>query len=372
MKTLHVINDLKLGGTQNLAWRTWNGLSDRGSDVSLCVLRNSEREHSWDTLPEKVSRLDVHGDYRRFGAMRSWSKQLAAIASENKPDLIHSWLWTADVVAASAAARLKIPHVVHVVDRRNWQASSLLKHRYRKWITKRHFDRAGSHFLAVSQAAADFAVTHLQIDAHKISVAYNSINTLPFLSIPDSPVWLDTGLPVRIGIAARIEAEKGHIYLLQAVKLLRARDVNISVKITGDGSERARLEQFVAENGLADCVEFVGWVDNVTDFLKGIDIFAVPSIDSEGLPTTILEAMAAGRLVIATDTGGASEAITPQTGRIVPPRDADALADAIQEAYNNRTKVAEMVGEGRKRVQEKFSMPAMLSTIQAKYRSLVA
>lgn len=371
MRILHVIDNLKLGGTQNLAWRTWRGFAEESS-VGLCVLTTSQNEHQWEWLPDDVYRLNAHGDYRKPGSVRKWSRMLhSEVLAEFKPDLVHSWLWLSDVVSAGAAAKASLPHLVHVVDRRTWQESQKLRHRYRKWMTRRLFAKANSQFLGVSQAAADYAVDGLQIDSHKMGVAFNSIDTDSFAAIPDSSAWMNPDRPLRLGIAARIVPEKGHRYLLEAVKILMDRAINVELQITGDGPDRKMLEQFVIDHGLQDSVRFVGWVDSVTNFLGGVDLFMVPSIDSEGLPTTILEAMAAGRIVIATDIGGAIEAITPETGYIVPAKHPGALADAVMSVYRNRQHAGAMSTAARKRIKAVFDMPRMLETIENQYRSLI-
>jgi glycosyltransferase involved in cell wall biosynthesis len=372
LNVLHIIDNLKLGGTQNLAWRTWREFSKLGLNTSVCVLTNSPNEHQWDWLPDNVFRINCHGDYRRPGAIRKWSSQVASVIDQAQPDLIHSWLWLSDVVAAGAAARRRLPHLVHVVDRRIWQESNRWKHRYRKWMTRRAFRNARSRFLAVSQAAAEFAINGLGIRPQDMGVAYNSIHVEEFNGIADSPVWTDNSQPLRLGIAARIVPEKGHRYLLDAVQILRDRGISLHLQITGDGPDRAMLEQTVAEYGLHDQVAFVGWVESVTEFLDGIDVFMVPSVDSEGLPTTILEAMAAGRAVVASDVGGVTEAIRDrEDGIIVPPRNATALADAIESLASDRRSAASMVASARQRVAERFSMPTMMETIHKEYLNMI-
>ncbi len=373
MRVLHVIDNLQLGGTQNLAWRTWDGFSKRGLEIGVCVLGNSPREHQWDWLPENVFRLACHGDYRMPGAVSKWGVQLSEVVGRFEPTLVHSWLWLSDVVAAGAAARRGLPHLSHVVDRRIWMESTRWKHQYRKWLTKRLFRKADSRFLAVSQAAAEFAIQHLEIQPRNIGVAYNSVDVEKFASVPDSPAWSQPEKPLRLGIAARIVAEKGHRYLLDALKILKDRGHMATLQITGEGPDRPLLEQAVAKHGLHDQVAFVGWVESVTDFLSGIDVFMVPSIDSEGLPTTILEAMAAGRAVVASNVGGAVEAIRHnQDGLIVPPRDALALANAIQRLSEERPLAATLTTNARQRIADQFSMPAMLQTIQDEYSKMVS
>lgn len=368
MRILHVIDNLKLGGTQNLAIRTWQEQIDRGHEVSACVLVESTSEHPWTKLPQELFRLGCHGDYRRPLAIGNWAKQLAKVVNQTKPDIIHSWLWLSDFVAAKAAVKCRVRHVVHLVDRRNWQQSNRLRDRYRCWATRRAFNKANSSFLAVSQAAGQFAIDSLRIAADRVEVAYNSIYTSEFFKIPDCDAWTAPNRPLQLGIAARIEPEKGHKYLIEAMRILQEKGVACTLKITGDGTDRPYLERLVREKIRSDSIEFVGWVKDVAAFLAGIDIFLVPSIDSEGLPTTILEAMAAGRIVIATDVGGAAEAIVDQkTGVIVQPRDARSIADAIAKISVNRDSASLMARNARLAVTEKFSMPQMIQTIERVY-----
>jgi len=368
MKILHVIDNLNLGGTQHLAFRTWKELIANGHEVETCVLVNSVKEREWGQLPTKSFRLNCHGDYRRPFAIGKWSRQLSEVVDRTKPDVIHSWLWLSDIVSAGSAAQCRVPHVVHIVDRRSWQVSKRLRHRYRRLATRRAFEKARSSFLAVSQAAADFAVESLGIKAARVVVAYNSIFTKAFAEVPETDAWKAPGRQLRLGIAARIEPEKGHKYLIEAMRHLRSKGVACTLKITGDGGDRLLLERLVREYKLSGSVEFVGWVKDVSEFLAGIDVFLVPSIDSEGLPTTILEAMAAGRLVVATNVGGATEAIAHQhTGIIVSPKNANAIADSIESISKNRDSALAMVQNARALVHEKFSMDKMLQTIEGMY-----
>ena len=371
MKVLHVIDNLKVGGTTNLADRTIHGLIDRGVDVSVCVLTGTQDDVVVDDLPVGTRFLNVHGDYRKPFALRGWARQVGEIIADVKPDIVHSWLWVSDVVAATAAARIGVPHLVHVVDRRTWQESNQLKHRYRRMLTQRAFRSANSRFLAVSRAAADFAVRALKLPAERMSVAVNSIEPAEFNQVPDSAAWSDSNRPLQIGIAARIEPEKGHIYLLQAVRRLRDDNIPVHLKITGNGTSRAELEGFVKQHHLSEHVEFVGWVDSVTGFLGEIDVFAVPSVDSEGLPTTILEAMAAGRVVVASDVGGAGEAIRDNIdGRLVRARDVDELTQVLNQLAVDRDSAKSMSASARQRITDSFSMPHMLDVVKQTYAKL--
>jgi len=373
VRALHVIDNLNLGGSQNLAWRTWQGLQCAGVDIGVCVLCDSPREQAWPWLPDKVFRLGCHGDYRQPGSLSAWSRRLEGVVEDFRPDLLHSWLWLSDVVTAAAACRRRVPHLVQVVDRRTWQESRQWKHVYRRWITRRRFRRAGSRFLAVSKAAADYAIATLALPPGRVGVAYNSIDVEQFAAAADSPAWIDPDKPLVLGMAARMEPEKGHRVLLEAVHILRRGGIPVSLQIAGDGSERAELQRITASYRLGGDVNFRGVVECIRTFLQGIDVFVVPSIDSEGLPTTILEAMAAGRVVIATDVGGATEAITDrENGLIVPTGSPEALAAAIEHLATQRPLGAALAQCARLRVKAQFDMPRMMDQILAAYGTLVA
>ncbi|MFN6129014.1 MAG: glycosyltransferase [Planctomycetota bacterium] len=367
MKILHVIDNLKLGGTQNLAIRTWNGLEQRGHTVTVAVLVDSANERKELFDERETIRVGFHGDYRKPFAIASVAKRLRELIHVHNPDIVHSWLWLSDVVAAQSTARTRIPHVSHIVDRRNWQQSRGLLNRLRRYVTKRSLDKSRSQFLAVSQAAADFASQTLGISPQRIQVAYNAIEPSEFARIPDSQAWTrDTNL--RLGIAARMEPEKGHEFAIRAMPILKEKGIACQLCITGEGPQKRELESLVHRLQLSDCVKFVGWVPDVAGFLDEIDVFLVPSIDSEGLPTTILEAMSAARFVVATDVGGAKEAIVPGVnGMIIKPRDPGAIAAAITRLHEDRDAAGKMAEAGREHVRTKFAMKQMLDIVEQTY-----
>jgi glycosyltransferase involved in cell wall biosynthesis len=258
MVVLFVLDNLKLGGTQNLALRAMRGLADQGVPVELCVLMDSPDQWNWGWLPTRVHRLRCEGDYRVPGTIRRWSTQLASVVTEVRPALLHSWLWLSDVVSAGAAARCQLPHLAHLVDRREWQTSRRWRHRYRVWLTRRLFRQAGSRFLAVSRAAADYAISSLQLAPQHVQVAYNSIALEEFQNLEPAACWQNPAADLRLGIAARIEPEKGHGYLVEAVKILKDRGLRVSLQIVGEGSARQQLQSQIAAYDLVDRISYSG------------------------------------------------------------------------------------------------------------------
>lgn len=131
-----------------------------------------------------------------------------------------------------------------------------------------------------------------------------------------------------IGSIGRLEAVKGHKYLIEALSKLSG---GVSIALVGDGTERSALSAQAAKLGVADRVHFLGHRENVSALYPAFDIYCQPSL-AEGLPRTVLEAQACGISVVASDVGGVRSALEPSTAKLVPPADTAALSDTLQSA----------------------------------------
>ena len=155
---------------------------------------------------------------------------------------------------------------------------------------------------------------------------------------------------------ARLHAGKGHMFLLEAA----AQVPDALFVFAGDGDERTRLIDRARQLQIADRVRFLGDRSDVPALLACSDLFVLPSL-AEGLPMSVLEAMAAGRPVIATSVGGIGEAVTDGvTGLLVPPADANALAAAIRRLLLDAELAGRLARAARAAVAERFSSEAMV------------
>lgn len=134
---------------------------------------------------------------------------------------------------------------------------------------------------------------------------------------------------VVVGSIANFKPQKGPLDFVEAARRARLRDPRLRFFIAGDGDLRPAAERAIADAGLGDAVHLLGWRDDVPELLAAMDIFLLTSL-FEGLPRVVLQAMAASVPVVATDTGGVAEVVLDgKTGRLVPPGDPAAAAEAI-------------------------------------------
>jgi glycosyltransferase involved in cell wall biosynthesis len=176
---------------------------------------------------------------------------------------------------------------------------------------------------------------------------------------------------IRVVTVARLVPQKGLPILLEAARRVRESHPQVHFTVLGEGPDRAALEARARQMGVADGVSFLGTVADVAVKLLDYDLFVLPSL-WEGMPISLLEAMVAGRPVIATEVSGSAELILEgETGRLVPPGDANALAGAILELVADPQEAVAMAARGRDRVRRDFSIDRMVASNVAVYRELL-
>jgi glycosyltransferase involved in cell wall biosynthesis len=226
-------------------------------------------------------------------------------------------------------------------------------------------------YLAVSHEVAERMRRRFRIPAHKLQVVPNAIDLTPFgESRPDvlrATLTRKPGQPIVLTVA-RLDRQKGHSYLLAAA----AQVPDALFVLAGDGPERASLEAAARAAGLEHRVIFLGYRSDIPDLLASSDLFVLPSL-FEGLPLSILEAMAAGRPVIASAIGGNDEAVVHGgTGLLVPPADPDALAQAIRLLLSDASLARCFGAAGRAHAQREFSARRMVDRVTQVYDELLS
>jgi len=215
------------------------------------------------------------------------------------------------------------------------------------------------------------------VPGHKSCLLANGIDAERFRPLERDEARPDFGFGPGcrvIGSVGRVQDVKDHATLVDAFALLRAhlpeQAGTLRLAIVGDGPLLAPLRDKVRALGLEGLVWLPGARYDIPEILRGFDVYAISSI-AEGTPGSVLEAMASGLPAVGTRVGGVPEVIADGvTGRVVPPRDPAAMADALAQYLQAPGLAAAHGAAGRARVLSHYSMPAMVAGYQALYDSL--
>ena len=219
----------------------------------------------------------------------------------------------------------------------------------------RRIDDATDLWLTAAHRASD------QLSAAR-EIPREHIETVHY-GIPLPETQAEIGDVTTIAVVANFERRKGHRELFEALATLR--DRTLKVRLVGDGEERAALEVLRRKLGLEETVEFLGWRTDVDQILDESDLLVLPSLANECLPYAILEAMGHGLPVVSTDVAGIPEEIVDgETGYVVAPGDASALAAAIARVCDDPEAARRLGAAGRERVRTEFSLERMVGAMR--------
>jgi glycosyltransferase involved in cell wall biosynthesis len=174
-----------------------------------------------------------------------------------------------------------------------------------------------------------------------------------------------------IGTVAVLRSWKGHLYLLEALRELRRLGKPAFLLVVGDGPYRVVIEAKVRELDLGNWVRLAGYQDEVAPWIALMDAVVLASYANEGVPQSLLQAMAMGKAVLGSDLGGIPEVVIEgETGLLAPPRDTIALAQALRLLSEDRDHREALGRRGREFVVEKFSLEQMAAAVEAVYEAV--
>ena len=276
---------------------------------------------------------------------------------ERRIQVLHSHLFTGSLCSSPVGWMCRVPLVIetpHVREswRRGWKAKNFTVDR----MAGRFVDR----YIAVSYANARYLIEEKRLPEKKVRVIQNGTDLSRFnpAHVPPPGLRAELGIgtvdPV-ILVAARLEPQKGHSVLLGAMPEVLREFPNLRVLCLGDGVLRNELEGQAKQLNLLDNVRFLGFRNNVSDWLALCDFTVLPSF-YEGLPLVAVESLAAGRAMVATAVDGTPEVvINGRTGITIPPGDPSALAAAICSLLRSPAVRQRLADQGRAHVLEHFS-----------------
>jgi L-malate glycosyltransferase len=316
-----MIGQLGLGGTEKQIVLLAAGLRARGIDARvLTMFEGGAREQALRDAGVPIVRLGftrLHPVMGVTGNAAAFAR-LVRLLRRDRPDVLHAFLLHSYLIAAPAARIARVP--VLVAGRRS--LGDFKQDRRLLLRLERLATRTTDLLIANAHAVAEDTREREHVPAEKISVVYNGLPDDAFTAW--TPASIKTVHPMLLCVA-NLKAYKGHEHLLRAAALLRARGRPCTLVLVGEGEQRPQLERQARQLHLD--VRFLGACTEVGPLLARADVVALPSLH-EGMSNAVMEAMSAGRPVVATAVGGTPELLRDR-GILVPPGDPSALASAI-------------------------------------------
>ena len=361
MKTVFVAPNLRVGGFE----RQWSllvpGLARKGVGTEVFTLDDTGR--FFDELAEQgipVHCLELHGSWNLLGAVRA-----ARVVAAGEPDVIVSVGVSAHVVGQLASRRARTPHVaaIHSIPAHPESFTT------RRRMIVRMFASDVAATTAVTPSQIDF-IRALGFDEHRTHVIPNGVaSARPRATREETRNGLGVGADEFAAVLiASLRPEKRVERFVQAITAARQTDPRIRGLIAGDGPELEALRALCEASDGA--VEMLGSRPDTADVIEAADVVCLTS-DAEALPLVLLEAMAGGRPVVATNVGGVQDAVVDgETGRLVAPADVEGFSAALLELAAN-PELAKRFGEvGRRRQRELFTVDRMVDAHYELFRHL--
>ena len=361
MFSLHVDTARSWRGGQNQVLLTVLGLRAQGHRAALVAHPDGELRRRAAEGPDLIP-IASSGE---MGLRAAW--QLSRVLKVLRPTMVHAH--DAHAVAMVALARS--------LGRLNPLPRFVVSRRVDFHVRRNAFSRWKYAQVDLFLCASDAIRTMLVGDGvppdqtmtvHE-GVDLEHVAAVPRLDV-HAELWLPSGAPL-VGNVAALVPHKGHRYLIKAAATVVRQVPDARFVILGTGELEAALRTQIKALHLERHVLLAGFRPDALSLQKGFDLFAMSSV-TEGLGTVLLDAMAIGQAIVATRTGGIPEVVAhEQTGVLVPPRDADALAAAIVRLLGDAELRAQLGMAGRKRVRGSFSVERMVQATLDAYARLV-
>jgi len=360
VKVLHIIPNFGIGGAERLVVNFLEAFDRKRFEMAVVSLYPETGTILEREIREKW--LKVYYLNKHLGLDLRMIPQLWHLFRTFRPDVVHTHLYVLRYTLLPAFL-CRIPVCVHTIHNMAQKEVDQVG----KFVHQIAFRLAGVLPISVSREIAT-TIHSLYGQPIKTPVIYNGIPTSQFSALPNQQGEREDVTFLHIG---RFSPQKNHKLLIEAFALALEECPKMRLWLVGDGELWSVVKKLVAEKGLQPQVSFLGIRTDVPELLNWCDIFVLSS-DWEGLPLTVLEAMAAGRAVISTSVGGVPELVEDGVnGILVPLGDAKALAQAFLRLANKPELCRCMGREGQKRAYECFDIIRCTREYEALYLNLL-
>ncbi len=355
MNILFLANHLNVGGITSYLYTLSSGLKTKGHNVYLA---SGPGDWEGKFLAKGITLIKV--PLRTKSEMSP--KVIVALfrllprVKKEKIDIIHANTRVTQVLGFWLSKFSGIPYV------------SSCHGFFRPRLIRRWFGRWGRSVIAISDSVKQHLVTDLKVRPQMIEVIYNGVDTQRFRIDREEKFLPDLKEGPVIGIIARLSPVKGHKYLITAFKEVLVVYKNAQLLIIGEGNIESELKSLARELNIDTSVHFIPSVEDTAVALSRMDVFVMPSLQ-EGLGLALLEAMAEGRAVVASDTGGIKDLVKDgYNGRLARPADAGDLARVIIELLSLDAERKRLGENAAKYIEENFSQDKMINKTEEFFR----
>jgi len=362
VRVMQITHDLAIGGLQQVVVSICRNIDrDRFSISVLCLREKGELAPELEEMGIPVFLLPR----KRYGTDYFSFLKVASLLRRERTEVIHTHNKQPFIDGTLGGMMARSRTIVHTDHGRTFPDKR--RYLFAEWVM--------SHFVykiaAVSDKTGEDLVRYEKIGRKKIVTVPNGVDQRLF-EVPIDPETKKEEIGIRerypiLGIGARLVEVKGIEYLLGAVSELRRRYPRALLVIAGTGPWEKRLKDVARELGIEDHVAFLGARRDMHELLRVFDLYVLPSL-SEGMPLALLEAMAAGCPVVATNVGGVPDIIIDgYNGMLVEPRNKDALAKAIRDMMDDDEKRNRFRERGRLLYERNYSAAAMTRRYERLY-----
>jgi len=359
MNILHTESSCGWGGQEIRILEESHGLIQRNHEVQLVCPQEARiykeaPKYGIPVYPLPIARKTFHG----LSAIRHWIK-------ENPVDIINTHSSTDSWLTAIACKTITdAPPII-----RTRHISTTVHRNLPTWWLYRF---ANKHLIVTGEALKEQLISENSLPREKITSVPTGIDIERFHPQNQLLCRKELGLDLDItfiGILATLRSWKGHTILFDAFKKLHQKYPSLQLLVVGNGPYRDRLDSYIDKLQISDQVHFVGHQQNPEIWLGAMDIFTLPSWGDEGVSQALMQAMATGLPVITTPIGGLTEAVIDKsTGLIVPPRNSDALASAIDKLLNNNNLAKQLGKTAINHIHTYFERNIMLDRMESIFK----
>ncbi len=366
LKVVMLIESVHGGGAERFTVGLARALESPRCEVVVCASRDpgSDRVPVAHEVGVRVLRLGR----RRTLSPAAWLRLVRYLRRE-RIDVLHSHMFGSNVWAVLLGRLARVPVVI--ATEHSWTYEG---QRVRKLLDGFWIGRLATAFVAVSPEDARRMVELERVPRRRVhTIATGLLRDPDELRTSPGVLRDELGLSPEtplVGAVAMLRPMKAVDVLVAAFALLRERVPDAHLVVAGDGPLRAEVEAQIAELGIGDAVHLLGVREDVANVLRSLDVVVLPS-DSEGSPIALIEAMTAGRAIVATRVGGMPSILDEgRCGVLVPPRRPAALAEAMGGLLEDAARRAELGGLAERRALSDYTLESVAGRWEALYRKL--